>query len=83
MVIEPITATNGIDYEIQTSSVTFPVGSNTASCSIEIFDDDIIEITEMFTISIGNVDVVRVDQTRSTATISIIDDDRGKVVYLK
>ena len=75
---QAVTATDGLDYEIQTS-VTFRVGSNTASCSIEIFDDDMIEITETFTILIGDVDNVRVDPMQSTATVSIIDDDRGKV----
>ena len=47
-------ATNGEDFIIP-NEIVIPAGSKTASATIEILSDDLIEMEESFTISIGDI----------------------------
>ena len=72
-----------IDYmELTTNPLSTPFTENLRSQSfnVAIVDDDIIEPTEDFTISLDLVSVVNFDSSRVTvdpdlATITIVDDE--------
>lgn len=77
-----VTATEGLDYEVQTTLVTFPAGSTSSvTFTVPIIDDMVLETTETITISVGNADNLNVNPVQSTTTISIIDDDLGNFFF--
>ena len=68
----------GVDYDSGPYSVTFTAGQTSATINIPINDDNILENTENFAVTIvmGELptDVTRGDP--GSATVNIIDNDR-------
>jgi V8-like Glu-specific endopeptidase len=72
------TATNLEDFELMTSSITFPAGSSAdQTMTIRVYNDAVVETDENITIDLS-VNANGGDATQgglSTATIVIVDDD--------
>ena len=62
-------------------TVTFLPGESTASVSVSIVDDGIIEVTEMFSAVLTGVSNVVIGSD-DTATVTILDDDRKLLTSL-
>ena len=81
MHIYDISATTaGSDYSPVTRIVTFPSGVNTASLSISIMDDSIVEPTELFSARLITTEP-NVVIGGDTATITIQDNDGEIIVH--
>jgi acetyl esterase/lipase len=70
-------ASTGLDFGDQTSTVTFGPGETSKNISVSIIDDNFPESTETFRILITVVAPVgtQVDGTKSDVTVSILDDE--------
>lgn len=69
------TATPGVDYDLDTPSVTIPVGSLSASATVTLIDDSDPEAPETVVLSIGSPGSVAVVGAPSNHTLTIEDDD--------
>ncbi|MFZ6026531.1 MAG: Calx-beta domain-containing protein [Chloroflexota bacterium] len=72
-------ATNGVDYNLVSGSVTIPAGSLEASLFVQVVDDTLDEDSEAFTLHIGDpVNAVR--SAPDYQDITITDNDDPPVV---
>ena len=71
----------GVDYSTANVQVTFAPDQTRRCVDIPIVDDNIPEEDEMFNVVIQNSDDVSPSQP-STTKITIIDEDRGKIIIL-
>lgn len=76
-------ATSGVDFHLQSGAVTIPAGSQCVNVYVSIVGDMIVEPDEMFEVSLSVTPPVNVDQSRGTATVTIINDDPGNSYDLK
>lgn len=65
----------GLDYNDTTVKCTFPRGSIIQYCPITIFNDNLYEGTENFTVTIRSISKDIGVGDPSTATVSITDDE--------
>ncbi|WP_412468438.1 Calx-beta domain-containing protein [Pedobacter sp. KLB.chiD] len=76
--------TNAADYNFNSSSITFPAGSVVGAASgsitfpVTIVDDNILENTENYTVSIGSI-TGPASLGNATVTTSILDNDNASV----
>ena len=63
----------GVDYNSGPYTVIFTIGSTNASFDIAIYDHSILEIDEMFNISIDSITNNHIVGTPGVATVTIID----------
>lgn len=71
-VINNGTAIQGSDFSAANGTVLIPAGATSASVSVSIIDDTVVEPSETFTITISSADATVTD---SEATVTIIDND--------
>ena len=64
----------GEDFTSVAMMVTFSAGETRASVSVQIIDDDVVEMTEVFTGSLSAVTESVMIET-DTADVTIINDD--------
>ncbi|SFM64442.1 Calx-beta domain-containing protein [Chitinophaga sp. YR627] len=74
------TATSGVDYTALGTSVTIPAGQNSATLTVPVLDDQIIEATETVIVTVTggsatNAGTFTANATNATATVNISDDD--------
>ena len=71
------TAGNGDDYTLITGSVTIEAGSTTATISVDVIEDSVLEDSETVILTLTGTDDgdVTVDSDNKTATVTITDDD--------
>ena len=67
------------DYEV-TSLITIPTGSTTATGTIKILHDDLIEGTETLTLQIGDQRTANTSMTPATASFNILNVTEGDLV---
>jgi hypothetical protein len=70
------TATPGVDYTAASGTVTFPAGVATATFSIAIADDFVLEPTKTVNLVLRNPKSGAVLGQRSTAVLNILDDEQ-------
>ncbi len=68
------TATQGTDYTLATSTLTFPAGATVASVTLNVLRDNVVEPTETVVLNLGTPVNARLGTPAST-TISIQNDD--------
>ena len=69
------TAINGTDYAGVVTNITIKAGSSTAKIQLDIIDDTLIENAETAVFTLSNNAAYIVDPAKSTATVSITDND--------
>ncbi|NKI30307.1 Calx-beta domain-containing protein, partial [Croceivirga thetidis] len=70
------TATDGDDYNVASGQLTFAgTDGEIQSITVDILEDDIIEATENYTVSLSNVSLGLVDINTPSATGNITDND--------
>jgi uncharacterized repeat protein (TIGR01451 family) len=72
----------GLDYTAVATVVTFNAGQATRSVRIPILNDTLAEGNETFTLQLSDPTSGAGLGTPSTATVTIVDDDKGGVVKL-
>jgi hypothetical protein len=70
------TASNGVDYAATSGTLTFSNGVTLKSISVPLYDDNLAEGDETFTISLSNVTGGASLGALSNATVKIIDNDK-------
>ena len=75
------TATAGSDYTTLPGTVTIPGGASTATISVAVLDDQIVELDETVIVTLTATDHPRVSVSApgSTATVTIADNDQTTV----
>ncbi|MEL7035518.1 MAG: DUF4347 domain-containing protein [Cyanobacteria bacterium J06592_8] len=76
------TAVAGSDYVATTGSITIPVGETTASFEVPLLDDDLEEADKIFGVTLTNLVGIDVENSITTATATIVDDDFSPVLNL-
>ena len=69
------TATAGLDYTNLSGTVTFAIGSSTATVSIAVLADLIAEGSESIIVGVGRGPGYSINLTRQQATVNIADDE--------
>jgi Ca2+-binding RTX toxin-like protein len=69
------TATAGSDYDSRSIVVTFADGEITKTVSIPVIDDTLIEPSETINLSLSSNEVATVLGTKTTAVLTILDND--------
>ena len=71
------TATPGTDYAALAGTVIIPAGQSSATITVDVVDDPIVEITESVSITLTSTNHpgVTVPATDNTATINVADND--------
>jgi hypothetical protein len=64
------TATAGSDYQAQSGTLTIPAGATSATISIPIVADTLVEPDETFTVNLGNALNATLARSQATGTIS-------------
>jgi hypothetical protein len=70
------TASNGVDYEQITNSITFPAGVFSVGFSIKPLDDGLAEGPETVVVTLGTNAAYAAGRNQA-ATVTILDDDGG------
>ncbi len=75
------TATGGADYTSLPGSVTIPAGSSSATITVDVLDDNVVELTETVVVTLTgtNHPSAPLHATNRTATVTISDDDATTV----
>jgi len=77
------TATAGEDYTEPSGSVTIPAGETSATISISVLDDNLVEGTEIVTLALfeitGGQDAITIDTEAGEASLEIADNDSALV----
>ena len=68
-------ANSGEDFHFKTGTVHFASGENRTSFTIDIIDDELIEIDESFTVALSNPTSGAILGSQTTATVSIVSND--------
>ena len=76
------TATAGNDYESSSGTLTFTTGTSNVAFVIAISDDATIEGDETVILSLSDVSSNALLGLPIQATLTILDDDHGSVIYL-
>jgi len=71
------TANGGKDYQPISGSLTFPAGQTTASVSVEVIGDRLVEASETFQLLLSNPVNANLSDTYATATI--LDNDQTAI----
>ncbi|APZ90438.1 Calx-beta domain-containing protein [Fuerstiella marisgermanici] len=81
VVLTPGTA-NAVDFSINTVSIWFPgsAANETASITVNITDDTIVEVDEQFTVGLDGVVGFGPITATDTATVTITDTDEAQVI---
>lgn len=69
------TAKAGTDFTLGTSSVTLPAGVASATVSVPVLDDNLVEGAETITMSLVSDPAFRIESTGASATIDLADDE--------
>ena len=70
------TAVNGVDYILINNTITIPANTPSITIPVTVIDDNIVESTESAIITIvGTNNGVTVDNSATTATVMIADND--------
>ncbi|MCY2991112.1 MAG: autotransporter-associated beta strand repeat-containing protein [Planctomycetota bacterium] len=82
------TATAGSDYTALTGSVTIPAGQTTATITVPVLDDQIVEPTEIVSVTLssisgGTTGVTLASSPNNTASLDITDNDVPSVTVSK
>jgi len=75
IVIKVLICLGGIDYELQSSSVTIPAGATKASFDVAILDDMVHETNETFHLKIGTLSNGAIRGYPGQAEVIILNDD--------
>ncbi len=75
------TAIAGSDYQSKTGTVTIAAGDTTASVSINLLNDSVVEETKAFSLSVSSLQSggLSVSFAKQTASLTISDDDQATV----
>ncbi len=80
------TASSGVDFTALSGSVTIPMGATSATISVPVIDDDLIEGAETVTLEITGISgdaLLEIDAASQLATIEIADDETGLISIVK
>ncbi len=69
------TATNGVDYQMGTSTFSIPIGSDSTEITLHLMDDKITEGTESINVKISNLSTGVI--SNDFITLDLLDDDKG------
>src|SRR5690606_27514229 len=77
------TASAGTDFTAASGTVTIAAGETTATITLEVIDDNLVEGSEEVTITLDTISsgspAVSLDSANSTASTPIADNDAGQV----
>lgn len=75
--VTPGTATAGQDYTPISGTLVFGDGSTSKTLTLQILDDALVEGNENMTITLSNPTGGAIDETPTSAVITIIDNEQG------
>jgi hypothetical protein len=71
-----LTATSPTDYTTSSGSIHFAAGETLKTLVVPIIDDDLVEITETFKLSLSSQGAGAIEGSPFSSTIIILDDDK-------
>jgi hypothetical protein len=75
---DELTLSNGVTYDPSTGLITVPAGVTEFTVTVPTIDDDLVEDTETFTLTVGNVTgtgtILDNDVTDGSETVSTLED---------
>ncbi|MEG4858649.1 choice-of-anchor L domain-containing protein, partial [Microcoleus sp. K1-B6] len=66
---------DGIDFTFTTQTITFPTNQTTATLTVPINNDSLVEPTENLTLTLANPTNARIGVVQNTANLDILDDN--------
>lgn len=78
LLVEDVTTTHNVDYEIVNSTIVIIPGELFGTASLLIYDDNLIEFDEEFIVTIAVLtNNTNINPNMSSVTITIEDNDPG------
>ena len=71
------------DFVNTSLPISFPPGESSIEVNVSIVDDQVAELSELFSVTILNPTISRVNISTATATVNITDDDSERLIVLE